>query len=62
MFGDVKGFSAWASVRSPSDVFTLLETIYAAFDKLAKQRKILKVESIKDSYLAVCGVPTPREE
>lgn len=62
MFGDVKGFSAWASVRSPTDVFTLLETIYGAFDKLAKKRKILKVESIKDSYLAVCGVPTPRED
>ncbi|CAB9517946.1 Receptor-type guanylate cyclase gcy [Seminavis robusta] len=62
MFGDIKGFTAWSSVRDPVQVFTLLETIYGAFDKLCKKRKILKVESVKDSYLAVCGVPTPRED
>ena len=28
MFGDIKGFSAWSSVRDPVQVFTLLETIY----------------------------------
>ena len=28
MFGDIVGFTAWSSTRSPSDVFVLLETIY----------------------------------
>jgi class 3 adenylate cyclase len=38
-------------------VFTLLETIYQAFDKLAKQHKVYKVESTGDQYIAVAGLP-----
>ena len=42
--------------------FQLLYFVHSAFDKVAKRRKILKVESVKDSYLAVAGVPTPRDD
>ena len=28
MFGDIAGFTAWSSTREPTQVFTLLETIY----------------------------------
>ena len=34
LFADICGFTAWSSVREPAQVFTLLETLYAAFDKL----------------------------
>jgi Adenylate and Guanylate cyclase catalytic domain len=54
-----KGFTAWSSVREPFQVFTLLETIYHAFDKIARRRKIFKVETVGDCYIAVCGVPDP---
>lgn len=43
MFADIAGFTAWSSVREPSQVFTLLETVYKAFDKSAKKRKVFKV-------------------
>ena len=33
MFGDLVGFTAWASMREPTQVFTLLETLYHAFDQ-----------------------------
>jgi Adenylate and Guanylate cyclase catalytic domain len=33
-------------------VFTLLETIYGAFDEIAAQRKVFKVETVGDSYVA----------
>jgi class 3 adenylate cyclase len=36
MFADIAGFTAWASSREPSHVFTLLETLYGAFDRQAK--------------------------
>ena len=36
------GFTAWSSVRDPSQVFTLLEVIYHSFDNIAKRRKIFK--------------------
>jgi class 3 adenylate cyclase len=37
MFADIAGFTAWASSREPSHVFTLLETLYGAFDRQAKR-------------------------
>jgi hypothetical protein len=58
-FADIAGFTAWSSVREPSHVFMLLETLYGSFDKIAKQYGIFKVETIGDSYVAVCGLPEP---
>jgi class 3 adenylate cyclase len=60
MFG-IFGFTAWSSVREPSQVFTLLETVYHAFDEIAK-RRVFKVETIGDCYVAVCGLPDPRKD
>jgi hypothetical protein len=39
MFADIAGFTAWSSVREPSQVFTLLEAVYRAFDTIAKRRR-----------------------
>jgi hypothetical protein len=33
LFADIAGFTAWSSIREPSQVFILLENIYRAFDK-----------------------------
>ena len=44
------GFTAWSSVREPSQVFVLLEAVYDSFDKIAKRRGIFKVETIGDCY------------
>jgi len=62
MFADVVGFTAWSSVREPSQVFSLLETIYTAFDEIAKQRRVFKVETVGDCYVAVTGLPDPRQD
>ena len=62
MFADIAGFTAWSSVREPSQVFTLLETIYRAFDHIAKRRKVFKVETVGDCYVAVTGLPEPRAD
>ncbi len=45
MFADIAGFTAWSSVREPTQVFTLLETVYRNFDRIAKRRRIFKVET-----------------
>ena len=62
LFSDIAGFTAWASVREPRHVFTLLENIYGAFDAIAVKRGVFKVETIGDSYVAVTGLPEPRED
>jgi hypothetical protein len=52
---DIAGFTAWASTREATDVFTLLESIYMRFDKISRRRGVFKVETVGDSYVAVCG-------
>ena len=42
--------------------FFSLQTIYASFDKIAKKRKVFKVETIGDCYVAVTGLPDPQED
>jgi len=37
------GFTAWSASREPTQVFTLLETIYNSFDVIAKRRGVFKV-------------------
>lgn len=61
MFADIRGFTAWSASRQPNEVFHLLESIYGAFDILAKSFGVFKVETIGDTYVAVSGLPIPRK-
>jgi class 3 adenylate cyclase len=38
-------------------VFSLLETVFREFDSIAKKRRIFKVETVGDCYVAVSGKP-----
>jgi class 3 adenylate cyclase len=62
MFADIAGFTAWSSTREPSQVFALLEGVYAEFDAIAKRRRVFKVEVVGDCYVAVAGLPDPRPD
>jgi hypothetical protein len=57
IFADLVGFTAWSSTRDPSHVFMLLETIFQKFDAIATRRKIFKVETVGDCYVAATGLP-----
>jgi len=61
LFADIAGFTAWSSVREPSQVFTLLETVYRGFDRSAQRRDVFKVETVGDCYVAVSGLPEPNK-
>lgn len=52
MFADVQGFTAWSSIREPSQVFALLENLYNAFDQAASRRRVFKVETVGDCYVS----------
>ena len=62
MFADLVGFTAWSSMREPSQVFTLLETIFCSFDELANLRRVFKVETVGDCYVAAAGLPVKRKD
>jgi Adenylate and Guanylate cyclase catalytic domain len=53
IFGDIVGSTAWSSTRSPEHVFVLLQSIFHRFDCIAKRRRVFKVETIGDCYVAV---------
>ncbi|CAJ1960718.1 unnamed protein product [Cylindrotheca closterium] len=59
LFADISGFTAWSSVREPTQVFTLLESVYRTFDIAAKRRNVFKVETVGDCYVAVTALPEP---
>lgn len=45
LFADIAGFTAWSSVREPSQVFVLLQSVYKEFDLIANARNVFKVWS-----------------
>jgi len=62
LFADIAGFTAWSSEREPAQVFQLLEALFKEFDTEAKKHGVFKVETIGDCYVAVTGLPNPRED
>jgi class 3 adenylate cyclase len=56
MFLDLANFTAWSSDREPHQVLTLLETLYVAFDDIAQNLGVFKVETIDDCCVAVAGL------
>ncbi|CAB9514382.1 Receptor-type guanylate cyclase gcy [Seminavis robusta] len=62
LFADLVGFTAWSSVREPYQVFTLLEILYHSYDNIAARRRVFKVETVGDCYVAVCGLPEGRKD
>jgi len=62
MFADLAGFTKWSSTRTPVEVFELLEALYSAFDSLARSRRVFKVETIGDCYVAATGLPEPQDD
>jgi len=62
LFADIAGFTAWSSIREPSQVFTLLESIFGSFDAIAGELGVFKVETVGDCYVAVCGLPEPNKD
>ena len=51
-----------SSEREPCQVFRLLETVYREFDLEARKLGVFKVETIGDCYVAVTGLPDPRDD
>jgi len=62
MFADIAGFTAWSSDREPSEVFHLLETVWSAFDAIAKRLGVFKIETVGDCYVCVTGLPDPNKD
>ena len=58
-FADLVGFTAYASDLPPHEVVSLLNGLFTRFDAAASELGIEKIKTVGDSYMAVCGLPTP---
>jgi class 3 adenylate cyclase len=62
LFSDIVGFTRMSTRRSASDVAALLNAIFSAVDRLALEYGIEKIKTIGDAYMAVAGLPEPRDD
>jgi class 3 adenylate cyclase len=60
IFADVVGFGKITARMKAYEIVACLNQLFSEFDKLAEEVGIEKIKTIGDSYMAVCGLPTPR--
>ena len=53
MFADIVGFTAWSSLRSPSEVVGMLSELFTSFDHICVENDVYKVHTIGDCYVAM---------
>mmetsp|Transcript_20414 Transcript_20414/g.47616 ORF Transcript_20414/g.47616 Transcript_20414/m.47616 type:complete len:1019 (-) Transcript_20414:168-3224(-) len=57
VFTDLKGFTAFCSRISPTELVELLNLLYSAFDEIILEWELYKVEVIGDAYFISSGCP-----
>jgi len=62
LFADIVGFTKTASNLNPDDLVTGLNSVFGAFDGLARERGLEKVKTIGDAYMVVAGAPEARDD
>ncbi|MFB2923477.1 adenylate/guanylate cyclase domain-containing protein [Aerosakkonema funiforme] len=62
LFADIVGFTALAARTPPTELVSLLNEIFSAFDRLASHHGLEKIKTIGDAYMVVGGLPSPRSD
>jgi adenylate cyclase len=62
LFADIVDFTSQAARTRPTDLVNLLNQIFSTFDQLVEQHGLEKIKTIGDAYMAVGGLPTPRND
>jgi len=62
LFADLVGFTTFSLNISAADLVKRLNEIFCSFDRLAEEHGLEKIKTIGDAYMAVSGLPTPRED
>jgi adenylate cyclase len=62
LFADIVNFTPFSVEVSPSQLISMLNQIFSAFDKLVEQYELEKIKTIGDAYMAVGGIPKQRPD
>jgi len=61
MFADIVGFSTMADSMEASEVVTMLNLVFTAFDQLAAVHGVEKIKTIGDAYMAGSNISLPND-
>ena len=62
MFADIVGFTRMSGEVSAETMVARLDKVFSRFDRLAEHYGVEKIKTIGDAYMAVSGVPRPRDD
>jgi class 3 adenylate cyclase len=62
VFADLVEFTRQSGRAEPPEIVAVLDEVFTRFDVLAERYGLEKIKTIGDAYMAVAGVPEPRED
>ncbi len=62
LFCDIANFTLASSMMTPEALVEWLSQTFSMIDKLVAEHGCEKIKTIGDSYMAVCGVPSPASD
>jgi len=62
LFADLCGFTEFSQLVDARHLVAMLDEIFSTFDHLARAHGVEKIKTIGDAYMAVAGVPVPRDD
>ena len=62
LFADIVDFTPMSQRSGPLDMVRLLDEIFSELDTLVERHGLEKIKTIGDAYMAVGGIPRPRDD
>lgn len=62
VFVDIANFTVISGSHAPRDIVDMLNRVFTEFDLIVRKHGLEKIKTIGDAYMAVAGVPVPRED
>ena len=62
VFADLVEFTKQSGTTDPPEIVAVLDEVFTRFDAIAERCGLEKIKTIGDAYMAVAGVPEPRED
>jgi len=62
VFADLVEFTKQSGRTDPPQIVAVLDDVFTRFDALAERYGLEKIKTIGDAYMAVAGIPEPRED
>jgi class 3 adenylate cyclase len=62
LFADLCNFTRYSQHADPHHLVDMLDEVFSMFDQLAAAHGVEKIKTIGDAYMAVAGLPVPRDD